>query len=140
MIVYDTQTTILTRQQHGMTGVLRSGASQGLRNYTTFVSLYSPRKLKTQDAALWDVSDILSKRQSPLDYGLPEVYEFTIGRGNLQRNVAAIHGLLDVKVGYRFQQEYRFVVVFRHEISDTLRREFKARDAARDYAKGQLAG
>lgn len=136
MIKYDTATTILTRRQHGITGVLRSGASQGLRNYTTFIGMYSPTKHRANDRAMWDVADILRQRQTPLDYGVPELFPFTIGNGNLKRDVAAIHGLVDVKIGHRFQQEYRFVVVFKHEIEKTLRTEFKADGFnARRYAQ-----
>lgn len=124
-IKYDTATTLLTRRVHGITGVLRSGASQGLRNYTTFIALYSPSKHKANDRAMWDVADILRQRQTPLEYGVPELYPFTIGRGNYEREVAAIHGLVDVRIGGRVQQEYRFVVVFKAEIEKTLRAEFK---------------
>lgn len=124
-IAYDTETVILVRQIHGLTGTLRSGASQGLRNYTTFMRLHSMKNAMANERELWNVSEILRQRKAPLEIGLPEVHPFTIGRGNLERAVAAVHGIVEVKRGWVYLQEYRFVVVFKHELEQTLRSEFK---------------
>lgn len=138
-ILWDAETITLVRAIHGITGKLKSGASQGLLNYTTFVRLLSIRKAEHNELTLWNVSEILRQRQQPLIATVPEIYPFTVGRGNLLRSVAAIHGIVDVRYGHRVEQEYRFVVVFKHEIEPVLRQIFKldgstARQAASEVA------
>jgi hypothetical protein len=123
--VYDTVSVVLVRQVHGVSGRLRSGASQGLRNYTTFMTLYSVTKARANERTLWDVSEIIRQRKQPLMSGVPEIYYFTIGHGNHARKVAAVHGIIEVKRGLVYEQEYRFLVVFAHEVEQTLRTEFK---------------
>jgi len=139
-IAYDTETVILLRQVHGLSGTLRTGASQGLRNYTTFVRMHSMKKAQANERELWNVSEILRQRKQPLEIGLPEVYPFTIGRGNLERAVAAVHGIVEVKRGFVYLQEYRFVVVFKHELEQTLRTEFKQTGyKARQFAQEAMS-
>lgn len=127
MIVYSQQTTTLVPILHGISGLVRTGESQAVRNYMTILQLH--RQRQAAEVELYAAVEHLHSQANRPNIYEPVVYPFTVCRGRWLRNLAAVHGVVDRKIGLAWQQEFRFVVVFQHEVDKVLRKEFKQKGA-----------
>lgn len=122
MIVYDTATRPLVYSVHRLSGIVRTGKSQAVKNYTTSLQIHGQRE--SAELALTDIVSEISGLSGKLAIDVPEVYEFVLGAGEFARELAAVHGIITRKMKYATHYEYRFIVCFRDETFKTLRHEF----------------
>lgn len=123
MIHYDKQTTPLLSHIHRITGVVRTGRSQRVRNLGTVLQL--ERNPDALDLHLGAAVDTIRTMAGGLEIGVPELYEFEVAG----RELTCIHGIVEIKRKFAVDYEYRFVVVYRDEVFRVMEREFKMTQA-----------
>lgn len=125
MIVdYHKQTTPLLGTIHGLSGVVRTGESRAVRNFMTVLWLHGGMA-DVQAEIETALSNVHSGDR--VDLYEPIVYRFTVGRGRWQRDMAAVHGMIDKRVGMVWQQQFKLIVVMEWEVRDTLKTVFKVK-------------
>lgn len=121
---YHKERTTLLATLHGVSGVLKTGESRAVRNYMAALWLHGGmNKVQAQ------IGDALENVHTEANHDLyaPVVYRFQVGSGRWRRDMAAVHGMIDRRVGMVWQQEFKLIVVMEWEVKDVLKTVFKVK-------------
>ena len=119
MITYDRETTPLLSAIHRISGTVRTGKSNRVRNLKTVLQM--ERNVDALDLELSQAIDTIRGLAGALEINVPERYDFTVAG----RELTCIHGIVSKKRMYTTEHEYRFVIVFRDEVFAAMKSEFK---------------